>query len=136
MGRLDFVCHIVNNLNWTEMVIVNVCLNVVGMTKFSSLISIWMDKISEILWWSSLKNSRGWIRRNTAWEQNQMKNIWCDFGLLLVAESVYQSQVTSRVLVLLQALVKKGWQCFLVVTCPCHDKHWTKQIFFPRIFWK
>ena len=69
------------------------------------------------------------------WKRKK-KNIWFDFGLLLVAKSVYRLQVTSRVLVLLQALVKKGWQCFRVVTCPCHDKHWTKQIFFPHIFWK
>ena len=72
MGRLDFFCHIVSNLNWTKMVIVNVCLNVADVTKFSSLISIWMDRISKILLWSSLKNSTGWIHRNTAGEQKQM----------------------------------------------------------------
>jgi len=45
------------------MVIVNVRLNVADVTK-------WMDRIPEILCWSSLKNSRGWICRNTPWEQN------------------------------------------------------------------
>ena len=54
------------------MVIVNVCLNVADVMKFSSLISIWMDRISKILLWSSLKNSTGWIHRNTAGEQKQM----------------------------------------------------------------